>query len=71
MTTEVAGIKEDTINDSGDYEFDFDATGEAKEKKRVYIIIEKRIVNDDVTRIFDENIRLVVKSSVMEEINPM
>ena len=85
-TTEEEGIEETTITNSVVYEFDCDASEEdvgelslnckkrngetAKEKRRVYIIIDKRTVEGDVTRIFDENIRLVVKSVVLEDISP-
>ena len=82
-TTEIPGV---TIEDSGVYEFDCDVNEDLKgelalnckkrnqqtpeEKNRVYIIIDKRTVDGDFTRIFDENVRLVVQSVVLEDISP-
>jgi len=40
------------------------------EKRTVYIVIDQKNVEGDITRIFDENVRLFVKKVVLEDISP-
>ena len=40
------------------------------EKRTVYIVIDKTRIEGDISRIFDENVRLVVGKVVVEDISP-
>ena len=40
------------------------------EKRTVYIVIDKSRIEGDISRIFDDNVRLVVGEVVVEDISP-
>ena len=40
------------------------------EKRTVYIVIDKKRIEGDISRIFDENVRLVVGEVVVEDFSP-